>query len=228
MSSRDQQIDALEQAWATVFQNFGSRFLPRAFDKDTGRLVIDCDSPASLALGKVLGGSLAQKLNAALPSPTIRTLSLRLRDIRILVTGSRRWPDYQSVADTLLGIWHDAAQDQPGHPLVIVHGDCPTGADAMAKRWALENGIAHEPHPADWSATCGPVCVPEGHRKTSRHGDYCPLAGPIRNQRMVRLGADLCVYFLQQGSRGTADCLSSARAAGIPLHPGFRSEIFDA
>lgn len=228
--NRDELVDALMAAWEqAVFQHLGAKLLPAAYDENTGRLVIGCDSNTSLTYGRLMGAALLQKLNDALPTPHIRTIAFRLRDIRILVTGSRRWPDYQAVADTLNDVWHDATQEHFGHRLVIVHGDCPTGADAMAKRWALENEITHEPHPADWSAKCGIDCVPEGHRKTSsRFGDYCPLAGPIRNQRMADRGADLCVAFLIQGSKGTADCLSRVRAAGIPIHTGFRSEPFDA
>lgn len=41
-------------------------------------------------------------------------------------------------------------------------------------------------------------------------------AGFIRNQHMVDLGADLCLAFTRDNSRGTAHCALAAEAAGIP------------
>lgn len=44
-------------------------------------------------------------------------------------------------------------------------------------------------------------------------------AGIVRNQEMVRDGADLCLVFLMSGAenRGTKDCWSRAERAGIPV-----------
>jgi hypothetical protein len=134
---------------------------------------------------------------------------------RILVTGSRTWPDPQLLADTLLQVWHDALE--AGHDgIVIVHGGAD-GADLLAETWAIGNSVPYEAHPADWD-TCGPDCRP-GHRRTRRNGTtYCPTAGHRRNQQMVDLGAALCVAFHHSDSTGTADCLRRAAAAGIPVH----------
>jgi hypothetical protein len=41
-------------------------------------------------------------------------------------------------------------------------------------------------------------------------------AGFVRNQFMVNQGADMCVAFLRDGSRGTQHTIDRARAAGIP------------
>lgn len=110
---------------------------------------------------------------------------------RILVTGSRDWDDVQTIKEvlawTIAGQWDDT---------VIVHGDCPTGADAIAESLALKWAIPVERHPADW------------HR-------YGKSAGPRRNQQMADIGADLCLAFPMKGSKGTFDMIRKAKAAGI-------------
>lgn len=132
---------------------------------------------------------------------------------RILITGSRSWTDAQLLADTLLDVWHDATQN--GHDsIVIIHGTAD-GADTLAGLWAEGQGLDVETHPADW-VTCAPDCPP-GHRRTrARGGEYCPTAGHRRNQKMLDADADLVVGFQRDNSRGTADCLRRARAAGLP------------
>lgn len=125
--------------------------------------------------------------------------------MRILVTGSRNWTDHRAVTLELES--YRLLSDGPGEGLVIVHGACPTGADAIAGLWARETiGVTEEPHPADWLL----------------HGK---AAGPKRNQEMVDLGADLCLAFPMADSRGTQDCMRRALAAHIPLRtyiPGLR------
>lgn len=111
---------------------------------------------------------------------------------RILVTGSRNWTDRDAIYMALATYTF-----LPG--TVIVHGACPTGADAIAGEWARETiGFFEEAHPADWST----------------HGK---AAGPKRNQAMVDLGADICLAFPLGDSRGTRDCMRRAEAAGIPV-----------
>ena len=120
--------------------------------------------------------------------------------MRVLVTGSRDWDDWEAVWRQL-----DALCPAPGHTLIVVHGACPTGADHHASDWcdefawfAEQRGaeLIVEPHAADWA----------------KHGK---AAGPIRNQQMVDVGADLCLAFVKNNSRGASDCLARAQAAGI-------------
>lgn len=115
---------------------------------------------------------------------------------RILVTGSRNWADRATLEGALLQF---IGQLAGSGPCTVVHGDCPTGADRMAADYAAGIlGVTVEAHPADWAT----------------HGR---AAGPLRNQAMVDLGADLCLAFPLGGSRGTRDCMRRSEAAGIPL-----------
>lgn len=110
--------------------------------------------------------------------------------MRVLVTGSRDWADFQLVRDEL------AKLIEPNNFLTVVHGACPTGADAAADLWAGQNAWINERHPADW--------------KTYKGG-----AGYRRNAEMVALGADLCLAFIRGGSRGATHTADLAEKAGI-------------
>lgn len=123
---------------------------------------------------------------------------------RVLVTGSRNWQTVGVVRGALDEILGSLPDDQP---LVVVHGDCPTGADIMAKTWALTRFtpvctddyelVTEEAHPAAWHV----------------HGN---AAGPIRNKAMVDKGADVCLAFIRNGSRGASHTADLAEQAGIP------------
>jgi hypothetical protein len=120
--------------------------------------------------------------------------------MRVIVTGSRDWPDPKIVWSALDAIAIEAA----GEPLVVVTGACRTGADAAAAVWARRaerSGwqVTEEPHPADWD-TLG------------------RSAGPIRNRQMVEAGADLVLAFVGPGpSRGTRGTIALAVGAGLPV-----------
>jgi YspA, cpYpsA-related SLOG family len=118
--------------------------------------------------------------------------------VRILVTISRDWDDYQAIEDALC-----TADPRTGfHKVTVVHG-------ASHMDWFVA-GVAHmlgmdlEAHPADWA----------------KHGK---AAGPIRNQEMVDAGADLCLAFIKNASPGATGCASKAEAAGIEVRRCTRS-----
>lgn len=78
----------------------------------------------------------------------------------------------------------------------IIHGGA-RGADEGAAQWGESEHVQTLCYRADWK----------------RHGK---AAGPIRNQRMIDEGKpNVCVAF--PGGRGTADMVSRAEAAGIPV-----------
>ncbi len=112
--------------------------------------------------------------------------------MRILVTGSRFWTQKDVIRQAL-------AAAPAGS--TVVHG-AARGADRLADAVAKELGFTPEPYPADWT----------GLKKR---------AGSVRNQKMVDLGADVCLAFPGPESKGTWDCVKKARAAGIHtfVHP---------
>jgi hypothetical protein len=217
MTLPDAMAQRLAAAWVEIYPQLQVK--PISFDPEQGRLVVECSNHAYFTQVRLIGGQLVKRINEAIGEPVVLTLAYRLRDIRILVTGSRAWDLPQEVHGALLEAWHDAIQVHGvAHRIVIVHGACPTGADRDASEWAQANtSVVEEAHPADWSAPCPPKCLRGDHRKTSpQHGDYCPMAGPRRNKAMVDRGADLCLAFIRGGSRGSAATARLAEAAGIP------------
>lgn len=126
--------------------------------------------------------------------------------MRILITGSRTllWSDRDFIRQAMLDVVAPAITDRIFHTgpvvdsLVIVHGACSRGADALADSIARQIGWRVERHPADWE----------------RFGKG---AGFVRNSTMVALGADVCLAFIEGGSKGASMCVSMAYRAGIPV-----------
>lgn len=108
---------------------------------------------------------------------------------RVLITGSRDWSLPGPVMTALMAAWNELG------PFVLVHGDA-RGADRMAAGYHARWGGRVEAHPADWSI---------GKR-----------AGFVRNAEMVAAGADLCLAFIRNESRGATMCARLAEEAGIP------------
>jgi hypothetical protein len=122
--------------------------------------------------------------------------------MRVLVTGSRTWRDHEPI---------HAALDKilTAHPsMVLVHGACRDGADAIADRWAILRGVQVERHPAKWRT-------------------YGRSAGPRRNLAMVETQPDLCLAFIgpcrdtkcgridAHTSHGATGCADLAESCGI-------------
>lgn len=123
---------------------------------------------------------------------------------KILVTGSRTWTDTNTICVAL-------AEEFSDDLAVLIHGDCPRGADSIAKLYALMKEHLVKSCPADWE----------------RYGNK---AGPIRNAEMIALQPDVCLVFampcVKKGcmrlpaihvSHGTYDCMRQAQKARIPV-----------
>lgn len=113
--------------------------------------------------------------------------------MRILITGSRDYTDYDNMKDSILEVVHTANTD--ASDVCIVHGGA-SGADYLAGEIARELGFSEEVHYADWK-------------------NLGKKAGPLRNQKMVDLGADICLAFPLGKSFGTRNCVKLAKKAGI-------------
>lgn len=128
--------------------------------------------------------------------------------MRALVTGSRDWDDRLAVYRALNDLCDEYALNYPPDEhgntmpdpsrLTVVHGDCPTGADHWADQWCISNFLEAETHPAEWDK-------------------YGKSAGFRRNAEMVNVGADICLAFIKNNSKGATHTVDLARAAGIPV-----------
>jgi SLOG family YspA-like protein len=118
--------------------------------------------------------------------------------MRLLVCGSRTWTDRARLRQVLDQVVAEHSDGQ----VVLIEGDA-RGADRLAGQLARERGWRLEHYPADWT----------------RQGR---AAGFQRNARMLQQGRpDLVVAFTVgplHESRGTADMVRRARAAGVPVH----------
>lgn len=129
---------------------------------------------------------------------------------RILVTGSQEWDDEASIHRVLKALWILAPE------ALLVSGGCPRGADALCERaWRGLGGEVKRYRP-DWDK-------------------YGRAAGFRRSEKMVLLGADICVAFgvacarvecagrqADEGwpfhvTHGTGYCASYAESHGIPV-----------
>lgn len=97
---------------------------------------------------------------------------LHTTEYRVGVTGSRTWVNECMLHEALREIYFHDVQPYKGWVMTVVHGHCPTGADAMADEWVqrMERqgyAVQFERHPANWK----------------EHGIIA--AGFIRNAEMV-------------------------------------------
>lgn len=178
------------------------RAKPIGFDPELGRLSLECADRAWRTQMKLIAGRLIGQLNTELGAPIVQTILATTFRTRVLITGSRTWDDTAAVESALLDTWHDLTHVHGKWALMrVVHGACPNGADAHAAAWAADQDpecVSAEAHPANWDS----------------HGR---AAGVRRNAEMVRLGADVCLAFIKDGSRGATHTADLAEKAGIPV-----------
>ncbi|OPC84178.1 hypothetical protein B4N89_27525 [Embleya scabrispora] len=145
--------------------------------------------------------------------------------VRVIVMGGRDYEECDVVIRGLVRLRYA----HPGATLVVVQGECPTGADRCARTFVTQArarfgwDVEGDPFPADWDS-CGDDCPTRPHRVRRHPRDvvhpgvlptYCPGAGPRRNALMVAAGADIAHAYPTARSRGTYNCMRLASAAGI-------------
>ncbi len=111
-------------------------------------------------------------------------------DFRVLITGSRDWEDWELINQDLTNLL-----DVFDEALVVIHGGA-RGADTFAEETCVRWGIKYERHVAKWNEL--------GKR-----------AGYVRNAEMVAAGANLCLAYIKNNSRGATMCAELAEKAGI-------------
>jgi hypothetical protein len=119
--------------------------------------------------------------------------------LRVLVCGGRDYQDRDRVHIELNNLCGEVSDAYPlgDTVLTVIHGACPTGADALADEWAVGNWAMILPFPADWER-------------------YGRAAGPMRNEWMIKRGKpDLVLAF--PGGKGTADMVRRAKKHNIPI-----------
>ena len=116
--------------------------------------------------------------------------------MRVLVCGGRYYDDWTFIVNVL-----DSVHARQPVTLLIEGG--ATGADSLARRWAIARGIEVATYRANWDR-------------------YEHRAVLIRNSQMLREGRpELVVAF--KGGRGTAHMVTIAAAALVPVLKTWRS-----
>lgn len=116
---------------------------------------------------------------------------------RIAISGSRTWQDFVTLNYVLQAWLHDGGE--------LHVGDCPTGVDALAKRWADgQSKVECVQYFADWE----------------QYGNYGKdNAGAVRNRKMLDESQPVILLaFRWPGkSSGTEGCMKEAKARDIPI-----------
>lgn len=114
-------------------------------------------------------------------------------DYRVIIAGSRSFSNYELLKEHCLSLLQEKRRT---HRVIIVSGHAH-GADTMGERFAKEQGLTVELHPAKWRA-------------------LGKAAGMIRNAEMAR-ASDALIAFWDGRSRGTAHMISFARRRGLEV-----------
>ena len=126
--------------------------------------------------------------------------------MRVLVCGGRKYGDASMVYGIL-----DGVKRTSGVTAIIEGG--ATGADALARKWAKNNGLVPITETAAWSDLTHRDAVLRNRQDGSQ---YDARAGIRRNQLMLdKHKPQMCIVF--PGGDGTADMCRRARAAGITV-----------
>lgn len=149
---------------------------------------------------------------------------------RVLVTGSRGYDNRTCVERNLVIALNWAISKRKR--LVVVHGDCPQGADMYADQWAVR--MRNLGYPVD------PERHPAQHHPTEDFGPW-PAAGPRRNIYMASLGASECYAFVvlcekprcprsntPHLTHGADSCMKAAARAGIHVSSFYGRDVDEA
>ena len=109
--------------------------------------------------------------------------------MRTIIAGSRTIKDYDIVKEAI---------EKSGFQITTLISGTAPGVDQLGEKWANENGVSIEIHPADWD-------------KWGR------AAGPIRNKEMADC-AEACIIVWDKVSKGTKNMMMQAIKNGLKLY----------
>lgn len=119
--------------------------------------------------------------------------------MRVLITASRSW-DRPDLIWTVLDIIAKEAAAAGDTSMTVVHG-CAKGGDTHADNWVRKGGqpldVTAERHPPNYT----------------KYGKRAPW---VRDSEMVRAGANVCLAFIRDDSKGASGTAAMAEAADIP------------
>lgn len=120
-----------------------------------------------------------------------RNYGSRAEEWRDDLTGatSKWWAPYQPEIDYLNQTLDAIHVKKP--ITCVIHGNA-TGADNLAKLWAIKNKVKQIPYNAEWDI-------------------YGSKAGPLRNARMMDENPDIQCWIYFNGGKGTDNCIKQAR-----------------
>jgi hypothetical protein len=108
--------------------------------------------------------------------------------MRTIVAGSRSITNYKTVKTAI---------EDSGFNITTLISGTARGVDQLGERWAIENEIPVERHPADWD----------------KWGSY---AGPKRNKEMAEV-AEACIIVWDKESKGTKNMMINALNSNLKL-----------
>lgn len=109
--------------------------------------------------------------------------------MRTIIAGSRTINDYELLKEVI-------AKSQ-FNITTVISGHHWEGVDVLGERWAKENNIPLELHPAKWQL-------------------YKASAGPIRNKEMAQV-ADACIVLWDRKSKGSKSMILNAMQQNLKL-----------
>ena len=112
---------------------------------------------------------------------------------RVVIAGCRGYSNYAEAKEY---IDYYLSNIRKENDIVILSG-CASGADAIGERYAKENGLKVEKHPANW-------------------GKYGKSAGPRRNKEMAE-NCDYVICFWDGKSKGTKSMINFAKQYKRPI-----------
>lgn len=126
---------------------------------------------------------------------------------RILVCGGRNFNEEEFIFDYL-----DYKSSKFTHTATIINGYA-SGADKIARDWALDRGYSVEDYPADWND----IDHPDAIIAINKWGKvYNRNAGFIRNQKMLEYGKpELVIAF--PGGGGTQDMVERSLKVNLDV-----------